>query len=618
MHRILSFLVVCGLWLNAGAHLVTVDGNPVDWPMISPAQVNLGHICRNATSNGEYVWKDMPGDERTNFASPDTRVDLVEFRVTADQTNLYFMARMTDIDLAEGDGAPMVQVAIDLDRTSGSGTEWFGGFGNTQVDPNAEWEYLAITRFGSGNPNVILWQTGWIGPSFVGVEAIDINTETIEFAVPWNAMEVLAFPQWVRFTVATFRANPSDDAWDTGVSNALDAVTNYGDPGSTHNTWTEVSDGVINYYFDVWFDPDAEPFPPVLVVGALPDPNPPYPEPANEFVRFFNATPGPVDLSFYKIGDEESIGAGEGMHQFPSGASINPATVQILGNDSTAIATNYGITVDYDLSDMTQYLTWATGNINLSNGGDHVMILDGSDTVEDVVIYGSASYDGVAAIAAPSASTEIVRTPYTQDTNDCSVDFTTVYVPVELVSFSASAGEKVVELQWETASEEENLGFNIYRAESDQMDRTQINAELISGFGTTLEPRSYRYIDDSVAPGGSYLYWLEQVDYSGSSELFGPVSVEVPMTLPTALDLSVSPMPVIDGQAAIRLAVPAEGFVSMELYDLNGRIVGAIWKGEVKAGIVTVEWNARDLAPGAYMLRAATPVGTLASPFILR
>ena len=556
---------------------------------------------------------------RTDFSAPDARVDLVEFRVTADQSNLYFMARMTDIDQSEGDGAPQIQVAIDLDRSPGAGTEWLGGNSDTQVDPNAEWEYLAITRFGSNNPDVILWKDGWIGPVHTGIEAISTTTETIEFAVPWNDMEVQTFPRWVRFTVATFRANQSDDTWDIGggtISNALDAVTNYGDPGITDNTWMEVSDGIVNYFFDVWFETDAEPFPPVLVVGVLPDPS--FSEPANEFVRYFNATPFPLDISLYKIGDEEAIGAGEGMYQFPVGATMGPSATQILGNDSTAVADNYAITVDYDLADMTQYLTWATGNLYLSNSGDHVMILDGSDTVLDVAIWGSASYAGVAAIAQPASDTEIVRSPFTQDTNDCAVDFTTVYIPVELIGFTATATPDGVELQWETATEQDNLGFNIWRESDDALDCININSDIIPGAGTTLEPRSYSFMDSDVVAGMNYTFWLEQVDFNGATERFGPVSVSIPIALPPSLRVTVAPSPIFDGRGTVRLALPVSGRVHVSLFDIAGRELDTIWAGQSSAGSLTVDWDASDIVPGSYLVRVFSNAGSVTAPIVVR
>jgi len=54
----------------AAAHVVTVDGDPVDWTMARPTNLNTGHLARNMRLEGEYVWTDAQGDERTDFAAP--------------------------------------------------------------------------------------------------------------------------------------------------------------------------------------------------------------------------------------------------------------------------------------------------------------------------------------------------------------------------------------------------------------------------------------------------------------------------------------------------------------------------------------------------------------------
>ncbi|MCU0612615.1 MAG: hypothetical protein MUE60_12610, partial [Candidatus Eisenbacteria bacterium] len=173
MLRTVLMVVAVGLALvpmPCRAHPIVVDGSAADWPLVTAGQVNLGHVCRGAGPIGEYIWIDGVTDERTDFAAPDTRVDLVLFRVTADQEFLYFLARMANIpDQATGDGAPQVQVAIDANPPGGGGSDYFGGFADTQVHPNAQWEYLIITRFGSGSPNVMVYYAGFVGPFYVGV-----------------------------------------------------------------------------------------------------------------------------------------------------------------------------------------------------------------------------------------------------------------------------------------------------------------------------------------------------------------------------------------------------------------------------------------------------------------
>src|SRR5689334_8140374 len=111
----------------AHAFTVVVDGSAAEWTMAAPA-ANLAHIGRDAAGQGAWIWRDAAADERTDFAAPDPRVDLALAQITSDASNLYFMFRMTDIDVATGDGAPQVQIAIDVDRSSGSGQTAFAGF----------------------------------------------------------------------------------------------------------------------------------------------------------------------------------------------------------------------------------------------------------------------------------------------------------------------------------------------------------------------------------------------------------------------------------------------------------------------------------------------------------
>ncbi len=99
----------------------------------------------------------------------------------------------------------------------------------------------------------------------------------------------------------------------------------------------------------------------------------------------------------------------------------------------------------------------------------------------------------------------------------------------QLLFFEATGREELIELNWETASEVNNLGFNLYRATSVDGERTKINAELIP---TKIPPGSpfgalYNYEDRNVARDQIYYYWLEVVDINGQSELHGPVEAQV-------------------------------------------------------------------------------------------
>ena len=113
----------------------------------------------------------------------------------------------------------------------------------------------------------------------------------------------------------------------------------------------------------------------------------------------------------------------------------------------------------------------------------------------------------------------------------------TVTLGVQLASFEAQTMVDHVQLSWETISELNNLGFNLYRSESAAGPETRLNAELIpSQAPGSNTGYSYQWQDFSVVEGRSYWYWLEDVSTSGATTRHGPVSATV--QTPTAVALT--------------------------------------------------------------------------------
>jgi hypothetical protein len=102
---------------------------------------------------------------------------------------------------------------------------------------------------------------------------------------------------------------------------------------------------------------------------------------------------------------------------------------------------------------------------------------------------------------------------------------------VTLAVFNATAEGDSIRLSWETGSELDNLGFNIYRAASQSGPRFKLNGSLIASQapGGVLGG-SYEYVDSSVAPGTTYYYWLEAVGIDNSTTEYGPVSAEASLS----------------------------------------------------------------------------------------
>ncbi len=109
---------------------------------------------------------------------------------------------------------------------------------------------------------------------------------------------------------------------------------------------------------------------------------------------------------------------------------------------------------------------------------------------------------------------------------------------VTLADFSAVQQGDAVLLTWETNTELNNRGFNLYRGTSDGGPDRQLNETLIPS-QSQGNPGGFIYTWDDrtdLVPGTSYFYWVEDVDNSGVATRHGPVSVVY--TGPTAVTLS--------------------------------------------------------------------------------
>ncbi len=116
----------------------------------------------------------------------------------------------------------------------------------------------------------------------------------------------------------------------------------------------------------------------------------------------------------------------------------------------------------------------------------------------------------------------------------CDVGAFEVQVPlaVTLAGFDAQAMLDHILLSWETVSEMDNAGFNLYRSASPDAPDALLAFVPSQAPGST-QGASYSYEDAEVAPGETWYYWLEDVDLNGATALHGPVSAT--LQAPTAV-----------------------------------------------------------------------------------
>jgi glucose/arabinose dehydrogenase len=113
-------------------------------------------------------------------------------------------------------------------------------------------------------------------------------------------------------------------------------------------------------------------------------------------------------------------------------------------------------------------------------------------------------------------------------TTTTGIAFTVSNTPlaVTLASFEARQQGEAVQVSWETASELNNVGFNLYRALVAGGERTFLAYAPSAAPGSSAGA-VYTFSDVDVAEGQTYWYWLEDVDVQGGVHQHGPVSVAV-------------------------------------------------------------------------------------------
>lgn len=108
---------------------------------------------------------------------------------------------------------------------------------------------------------------------------------------------------------------------------------------------------------------------------------------------------------------------------------------------------------------------------------------------------------------------------------------------VELESLSATAEGANATVAWQTVSERDVKGFNVYRAASPGGAWTKLNANMIPAKAPgSLGAGSYAWADAGLSAGATYFYQLESISLSDVTKLHEPVSVTI--AGPTAVQLS--------------------------------------------------------------------------------
>jgi uncharacterized repeat protein (TIGR01451 family) len=392
------------------AHPVTVDGQLDDWITTFPnPPANNGHVMRNVSYEGEFIWTDASGDNRADGTDPDSNYDLRELRVTADEPagNLYFLLRFADLTDLD---APYVAIAVDTTR-DGAGNTAFGDSAGVSTAADAAWErQIVVNR----------QRRGYFDTSYnftaVGASSVDISTanDLIEISMPLSGLGIdLSAGAVVRFTVFVGENDGSGGVTVYGSHAALDAVTD------ATSAWP--SGNVIDYFFDVYFELDGDPTSPLQISEVYYNPlgDTALAELSNEFIELYNPAQYLAYLDGTVLGDspdgDTQNEVREANFQFPGTPgtgtvhSVGPGQYVVVAVDARPYSEEQGFP-DHHWADweLWQNLTGEPNNLDvddlprvygrttgistdvqfaLGNPGDGVFLADGSIATSEPLSY---------------------------------------------------------------------------------------------------------------------------------------------------------------------------------------------------------------------------------------
>lgn len=182
-----------------------------------------------------------------------------------------------------------------------------------------------------------------------------------------------------------------------------------------------------------------------------------------------------------------------------------------------------------------------------------------------------------------------------------------VSLPVELSSFTATAGDGQVTLHWTTQSEIDNVGFIVERSPEEEGQYVVLssyrNNPDLQGQGNSVIAKEYCFIDSHIESGISYYYKLADVDMNGFKTYHGPISI-TPPNLPKEFKLHQNYPNPFNPSTTIEFDLPYASEVTLKILNILGEEVEIIVSEELNAGSYSYQWSRpAGMASGVYLYR---------------
>lgn len=179
-----------------------------------------------------------------------------------------------------------------------------------------------------------------------------------------------------------------------------------------------------------------------------------------------------------------------------------------------------------------------------------------------------------------------------------------ITLPVELVhfNFQLEDSSKVL-LNWETATETNNAGFDVQRYFGNVWE----TLTFIPGAGTSNSPKYYNFLDTTIVTGNIYLYRLKQIDNVGDFIYSDTLIVSIISDIKKESDTNPNnffvsqnyPNP-FNPSTNIRVEIPKANEIILKVYDTLGKLVLERNYGDKMPGVYLISFDASHLSSGIY------------------
>ena len=166
-------------------------------------------------------------------------------------------------------------------------------------------------------------------------------------------------------------------------------------------------------------------------------------------------------------------------------------------------------------------------------------------------------------------------------------------LPVTFINFDGVLQNDRAVLNWSTASEFNNKGFDVEKSMDGQVFNT---IGFVKGNGNSSQVNNYAYIDNKVLSGHNY-YRLKQIDIDGNSKYSSTIRLDF-----KNFDWKIFGDPVTSN-SWLQLQLDHAANVSIQIISIDGKVLSTINKGNITEGTYSIPLNLGNAPSGVYVVK---------------